>query len=148
MTHDRAVKTSSLASALFFLFGVAMVMCLAFGDRVLLPGFVDLTYLPFDGAQTLQDDSARVLGAISGGLLAGLGAMMWMVTREVYAKDPNIGQHILLTGIISWFIIDSAGSLSVGAWFNVVMNLAYLAIVLVPLIAASTASTEQAQTTV
>jgi len=134
MTHDtatKALKTAALATALF---GLAMVLALITPLRAVFEIFLDLVHYPLDGQQSLSSDSAHVLTAISGGLLVGLGALIWGITQELYAKRPDVGGRIILLGVFAWYLPDSFGSYMVGAWFNVVLNTGFLAIFVLPIL--------------
>ncbi|WP_299890088.1 excinuclease ABC subunit A [uncultured Ruegeria sp.] len=133
MTHTRATQLLRGASAICIAFGVLMFLSLPFQLGSLFGLFLDLAHLPIDGRQTFTSDSELLLGAISGGLLTGLGVITWQVTNHVYATNPEIGGRIMMYGLISWFVIDSTGSIFAGAWFNVVLNSGFLALFVVPI---------------
>ena len=97
---------------------------------------MDLTHLPLDGAQSFGGDSEKVLGAIGGGLLVGLGVLVWQITIHVYAKDPSTGASIINWGVWSWYLVDSTGSILAGAWFNAVLNTGFLLMFVLPIMLA------------
>ncbi|OIQ45161.1 MAG: excinuclease ABC subunit A [Roseobacter sp. MedPE-SW] len=134
MTHDTATKALKGAALATVLFGLAMVLALITPLRAVFEIFLDLVHYPLDGQQGLTSDSAHVLTAISGGLLVGLGALIWGITQEVYAKRPDIGARIILVGVFAWYLPDSFGSYMVGAWFNMVLNTGFLAIFVLPIL--------------
>lgn len=136
MTHDRATRLLSLAAIASALFGLAMFATIALDLRAPLEFFLDLAILPLDGADRLDSAAVRLMTAISGGLLVGLGVMIWQVVCDVYARDAETGGRIILRGVLAWFVIDSAGSVLAGAAFNVVMNSGFLALFLLPLLLA------------
>ncbi len=136
MTHDRATRLLSLAAVVSALFGLAMFATIALDLRAPFEMFLDLAILPLDEADRLDSAAARLMTAISGGLLTGLSVMTWQVVRDVYARDAETGGRIILRGVLAWFVIDSAGSVLAGAAFNVVMNSGFLALFLVPLLLA------------
>ncbi len=138
MTHPTATSALKFASLFCALIGLMMVATLL-GGHALMAMFLDLTHLPFDGAQTFSSDSELVLGAISGGLLFGFGVMAHQVTTHVYAHNPALGRQIILRGILAWFVVDSSGSLLAGAWFNVFLNSGFLALFCLPILAAQSA---------
>ncbi len=137
MTHSRAVFHLKLACAICIATGLIVPLSLAANTFGPLSWFMDLAHLPLDSTQSFGTDSELLLGAISGGLLVGLGVMAHQVTTHVYTSDPHTGGHILRVGIWAWFIVDSTGSVLSGAWFNVVMNGAFLAMFLVPILLAN-----------
>ena len=104
----------------------------------------DLVIFPLDGAQSLGGTDVRLLSAICGGLLAGLGVMMWLVATEVFARDPVLGRSMILKSIFTWFVIDSSMSFAAGAPLNVVGNIGFLLIFVLPVWNASPAIQQHA----
>lgn len=96
--------------------------------------FVDLAVFPPDGAQGFAMPETRLLMAIVGGLTAGIGAAIWMISKHFYAEHPVLGRKIMLTFILIWFVVDSVGSVLAGAWFNAVLNSGLLVAMILPLI--------------
>ncbi|MCV2886947.1 excinuclease ABC subunit A [Ruegeria aquimaris] len=136
MTQDRATRLLSFAAVVSSLFGLAMFATIALDRHAPLEFFLDLAILPLDAADRLDSAAVQLMTAISGGLLVGLGVMIWQVVRDVYARDAETGGRIILRGVLAWFVIDSAGSVLAGAAFNVVMNSGFLALFLMPLLLA------------
>ena len=95
--------------------------------------FVDLAVLPLDGAESFAATETRLLMAIVGGLTAGIGGAIWMITKHVYMQHPAVGRKILLTFILIWFVVDSVGSVLSGAWFNAILNTGLLIAMILPL---------------
>ena len=96
-------------------------------------GFLlDIVFLPLDGAPTAGGKAARLLSAISGGVLVGWGLMMWLLATSLYPKEPTICRKIILTSIISWFIVDSSMSVAAGAILNAFFNVGFLLVFTVP----------------
>ena len=92
----------------------------------------DLVVFPLDGGQSLGDVEARLLCAITGGLMTGLGVMIWLISTEVFARDPLLGRSIIIKSFASWFVIDSAMSIAAGAPLNVIGNTAFLLLFMLP----------------
>ena len=92
----------------------------------------DLVIFPLDGAQSLGGVDVRLLCAITGGLMAGLGVLMWLVATEVFARDPLLGRALILKSIATWFVIDSSMSIAAGAPLNVIGNLGFLLVFVLP----------------
>ncbi len=130
MTRTTLLK---YASAMIFGFGLLFFLSLISPIAALMDLFVDLAFLPYDGIQSATSESAQLLTAIAGGMLTGWGLMFWLVTTRIYAKDPELGKSIMLPSIVVWFLLDSIGSVIVGAWFNVVMNAGFLLSIAGPL---------------
>ena len=73
---------------------------------------LDLLSWPLDGSSTYQSNDARFLSAIAGGFLLGWGVMIWCLSIWVYDKAPEAVRRTVLIGALSWFFLDSAGSVS------------------------------------
>lgn len=95
----------------------------------------DLTLWPLDGAQSLAAPETRLIYGIAGGVMAGWGVMIWLLVDRVWPRDPKTARYLILTALFTWFAIDSAASFAAGAPLNVVVNIGFLAIFLVPLMA-------------
>jgi hypothetical protein len=126
-------KGLRLAAGVTFLTGVALAVSawppLAAPVRLL----ADLLIWPLDGAQTLAAAETRLMLAISGGVMAGWGAMIWQLAGTGFTRHPDETRRIILSSLLIWFAIDSTASVLAGAAVNVIANLAFLALFLVPL---------------
>lgn len=94
--------------------------------------FADLLIWPFDGNPAAMDQLTRLISAISGGIMVGWGVLLWMVTAQVLPRLPEIGRRLILASIISWFVVDSTGSVVSGVPLNLVGNLLFLIAFVVP----------------
>ena len=72
-----------------------------------------------------------LLVAISGGLTAGLGGMLWALGTYVAGTAPDGAAKVTQITVWLWFCTDSTTSVLVGAPFNAVLNLAFLALMLI-----------------
>jgi hypothetical protein len=90
--------------------------------------------MPVDGAQSLSRDTEELLTAISAGIFFGFCVALWQITTEVYAKNAALGRRMIMSSVISWFVVDTAGSLIVGAWMNAILNTAFLIALLLPVL--------------
>ena len=133
MTQNHVVISLKIACGLTMAMGVGTLFALATQTFGLLSWFMDLLYLPLDGQQSFGDASTRVLSAIAGGLMLGLGLMIWQLVEHVYIDDPAKGAKIIQWGLWGWYLSDSLGSVVAGAWFNAVLNAGFLLMFLVPL---------------
>ena len=143
MTHDKSIKSlkiTIIASAGFALF---MFASLFTPLREVMSFFLDLVHMPLDGAQSLSRDTEEVLTAISAGIFFGFCVLLWLVTTEVYVKDPLLGRRMILSSVIAWYLVDTTGSLIVGAWMNAILNTAFLAALIAPVLKPATASNAQ-----
>lgn len=95
--------------------------------------FADLALWPLDGAQSLAAPEARLLCGILGGVLVGWGAAQLIVIRELMPERPALAARVLRHGALAWFATDSVASIVAGAAANVVGNIVFLAMFLIPL---------------
>lgn len=93
----------------------------------------DLLIWPVDGAETLAAPETRLGFAIGGGVLVGWGLMIWHLAGEPLARAPDAVRGIIRTSVLTWFLVDSAGSVAAGAALNVLANLVFLALFLIPM---------------
>ncbi len=96
-------------------------------------GFLlDLVYFPVNGAETVDMPAARILNAITGGLMTGLGIMTFLIASELMPRDPAIARRLILFGIGGWFAVDSSMSIAAGAPLNAVFNVGFLLLFYIP----------------
>ena len=94
---------------------------------------VDLLVWPMDSGETLSGGDARLLAAISGGVLAGWGLMIWHLAGSPLERDPDGIRRAITQATLIWFVVDTGGSIAAGAPLNGVSNLLYLWLLLWPL---------------
>jgi biotin transporter BioY len=94
---------------------------------------LDVLSWPIDGATTYASPDTRFLSALTGGFLFGWGVMVWCLSSWVYDKAPEAVRKTVLTGLISWFILDSSGSAASGNASNVFFNILVLLLAVGPL---------------
>ena len=135
MTHALRTTLLKLASLSLVAFGLLNVFALFTPLDAVMAIFVNLAHLaPLSTEQALDNGAARLWIGISGGLLAGFGTTPYLVARDVYGQYPDLGRRIVLAAIMSWYVVDSAGSVAAGAPFNAVINLVFLACFAVPVL--------------
>lgn len=123
------LKTGSAVTIGFgLLIAAAAIPALQAPTAILL----DLVYLPLDSSPSTGGAAARLLSAISGGVLVGWGLMFWMLATLLYAKEPDLCRKIILTSIISWFVVDSSMSIAAGAFLNALFNVGFLLVFVLP----------------
>lgn len=94
---------------------------------------LDLLSWPLDGATTYAAPDTRFLSALTGGFLFGWGVMVWCLSSWVYDKAPESVRKTVLTGLLSWFVLDSLGSIASGNTSNAIFNLFVLLLAVGPL---------------
>lgn len=114
---------------------LGFALMIAFGSHELTDGplrwFADLLFWPLGDPQVLTNE-AQLLAAILGGIMASWAALVWMLTDALAAEQPLLLRRLILTMMTIWFVIDSAGSVASGGWLNVIGNLAFLALFVLP----------------
>jgi hypothetical protein len=129
-TRQKALKSAAAVTVGFGLLTAAAAVPALQGPIVLL---ADLVIWPLDGAQAGGDRVARLMFAICGGVLAAWGVFLWMLADQVMPEMPEVARRIVLTAALTWFGVDSGASVLAGAPLNVIANLPFLMMYLVPL---------------
>ena len=133
MNHQQTVKWLKTASAIVIGFGLLTVVSVLPGISELMRLFLDLAFWPLDGAQNASGGEVALLSAILGGITIGWGVMFWQVSARLYPRDPELARSLILSSIVTWFVIDSTGSVLAGAPFNALYNASFLLLFAVPL---------------
>lgn len=94
---------------------------------------LDILSWPVDGATTYASPDTRFLSALTGGFLFGWGVMLWCLSTWVYDAAPEGVRRAVLTGVLCWFVLDSAGSIASGNTSNAVFNVPVLFLAVGPL---------------
>jgi hypothetical protein len=94
---------------------------------------LDILSWPIDGATTYSHPDTRFLSALTGGFLLGWGVLVWCLSSWVYDIAPDPVRRSVVTSILAWFILDSAGSLASGNGSNALFNVAVLLAAVGPL---------------
>ena len=94
---------------------------------------LDLVSWPLDGATTYASPDTRFLSALTGGFLLGWGVTIWLLSSWVYDKAPEAVRRAVLIGVLSWFFLDSAGSIASGNSSNAGFNVLFLVLGVGPL---------------
>lgn len=90
----------------------------------------DLIIWPLDGMQTLTAPEARLLMAISGGVMVGWGVTLWKLAGYLMPQDMPAARAITMTGLYCWFGVDSIASIAAGAPINAVANVSFVVLFL------------------
>lgn len=108
---------------------LSAVPALNIGVRLL----TDLLVWPFNGAETLAASETRLALAIGGGVMLGWGLMIWQLAGEPLERAPDAVRGIIRASVLGWFVVDSAASVAAGAALNILPNLVFLALFLLPM---------------
>jgi hypothetical protein len=87
---------------------------------------LDVLSWPLDGATTYASPDTRFLSALTGGFLLGWGVMIWCLSTWVYDAAPEGVRKTVVTSVLAWFMLDSAGSIASGNASNVAFNVVIL----------------------
>ena len=91
----------------------------------------DLLRWPLDGHPAVFSNDTQAVNAVLGGVMIGWGALMLTLAREdVFDERIRVGMQ---ASLLLWFSTDSAGSLAAGLHGNVVLNILFLLVFLIPL---------------
>lgn len=118
MTQKQLMLWFSVASALMVPIGLFFA-------------FAGLAVLPVDKAVLLpwQD-------GVYGATFMGWGATLFFAGRIAFQRNDRDLMKALLYGLIVWFAAESSFSAYFAVWFNVGVDIAVLAVLSLPLIAA------------
>jgi biotin transporter BioY len=94
---------------------------------------LDILAWPIDGVPTYASPDTRFLSALTGGFLLGWGVTVWVLATRVYRHAPEAVRRAVVTGLCSWFVLDSAGSIASGNPSNAGFNVLVLLILVGPL---------------
>lgn len=94
---------------------------------------LDLLSWPLDGQTTYDAPDTQFLSALTGGFLLGWGVMIWCLSLWAYDQAPEGVRKAVVTGTVSWFLLDSMGSFASGNSSNIVFNIVILLIAIGPL---------------
>lgn len=94
---------------------------------------LDLLAWPIDGVQHYHEATTRFLSALTGGFLLGWGVLIWCLSGEIFTAAPEAVRRAVLSSVVAWFVLDSAGSIASGQPSNALFNVLVLLIVVGPL---------------
>ena len=94
---------------------------------------MDISSWPMDGLQNLAANSTVFLSALLGGILFGWGVLIWILSGTIYDKAPEEIRKAVLFSAISWFVVDSVGSVLSGNAYNAFANTILLLVLVGPL---------------
>ncbi|MEO0599979.1 MAG: hypothetical protein AAF211_00995 [Myxococcota bacterium] len=94
----------------------------------------DVLHWPLDGNPSRFDALTMQVDAVLGGVMVGWGVTLLALTFGPLQRDVRGVARAMLSGLVTWFVVDSAGSLAAGLPANVVLNTVFLGLFLVPLL--------------
>lgn len=132
MTHAQVTTLLKLAAATVIGFGLMMAAAAVPSLTAPTALLLDLVFFPVDSSPTMAEPVVRFLSAICGGVLVGWGVSIWLIVTRLLPRDPALARQLILVSVCSWFLVDSCGSILSGGHWNVVGNIGFLLIFLVP----------------
>ncbi|MDZ7629002.1 MAG: hypothetical protein U5J99_11445 [Parvularculaceae bacterium] len=106
-----------------------------------IPGFdglvvwaFDFLSWPLDGNPGALNPTAKFMSAISGGVLAGLGVLNWLLVAPALEAGDRRILNAAIASVFVWCAVDSTGSVLSGNAPNVFFNLVILALYVVPIL--------------
>ncbi len=117
-----------------FVIGFGAVMAAAALPALSAPTtlLLDLAFLPLDGAQSMDTPAGRLFSAVTGGVLVGWGVLLWLIADRLIPRDPALARQMILLSLLTWFVIDSMGSAVSGGYGNLLGNIVFLLMFLIP----------------
>ncbi len=115
-------------------FGLFLVMAPGFTRQ----GFSLLVYADTGRIVAFGADAVAYIAlvhAVLGGVMFGWGVALLLVVRGLFARGAREGWQIIAISVAAWFVPDTAFSLWSGFWQNAVLNVAFLILFAVPLVA-------------
>jgi hypothetical protein len=91
-----------------------------------------------------REPTTRFLSALTGGFLLGWGVTIWCLGRYVYPLAPGPARKTVVIGLLSWFVLDSAGSALSNNQPNIFFNIVVLLTAVGPLWRAGSAERGEA----
>ena len=133
MSLMRSTNWLKWASAIVIGFGLLIALSVLPAMAAPVQFLLDLIFWPIDGVQRIATAELRVALAISGGVMAGWGVLLWQLSTKLYPREPKLGRGLILTSIGTWFLVDSLGSIAAGAPLNALFNVGFLVLFYWPL---------------
>lgn len=135
MTPERWRLWLLAANVLVIVAGVGLALLALFGSMSWLMGVL---YLPGEPDVSEARTLSFAIG-VSGAVMVGWGASMLLVYLDATTIEQPRLARAFLVGVVTWFVLDCAVSLTLGAVVNAAANVVFLAALLPPLAALSRA---------
>ncbi len=95
----------------------------------------DLLAWPMDGKPAAFSAETFAVNAVAGGVMAGWGVLMYGLSAGPIARGDRDVRRMVMAGLTVWFVVDSTGSWAAGMIGNIVLNIVFLVLFLIPLVA-------------
>lgn len=95
--------------------------------------FFNLASSGSEGVAGLNTPESKLAMAIAGGVFGGLGAMYLFISAPGIEQGNELIRKGSIYVFVTWFVIDSGASIASGNAPNVIPNLVFLVVYLVPL---------------
>ena len=92
---------------------------------------LDLLTWPVDGQPSGFQNEAFILNAVLGGVMIGWGTLMFLLSKELHTSVHLVKP--MKIALLFWFVSDSAGSLAAGVPGNVVLNITFITMFMIPI---------------
>lgn len=134
MTQAFQKKYLIFTSFLIGSFGPIFFLGSMFETSALASWSLDLLSWPIDGNMNYSAPTTRFLSALTGGFLFGWGMTVFCLSLWVFDSAPNECRKVVLVGIMSWFCLDSLGSVLSGNVSNMFFNVIIACLAIGPLV--------------
>lgn len=113
--------------------GIAMALLIGTGMLPNVSGPFESAI--YSGPLTAEEENFRAWAyGAWGATMAGWGIVLLGLVRGPFARKEMWAWRSFTTGLLIWFVIDTGFSVNFGVWYNVSINVAVLALALLPLV--------------
>lgn len=134
MSRSIWVRLLGVASIELILFGLIALAASHPSGAAPWGFFFDLVRWSFEPGPYQFDEDAQLLNGVSGGLLIGWGVVLTWLSFGPIARGDEGARRAAIIGILAWFAADSTGSILSGTPGNIILNLGFLAVFMIPLV--------------
>ncbi|MEO0498832.1 MAG: hypothetical protein AAF141_15995 [Pseudomonadota bacterium] len=127
----RGVKFSALV-----LIGFGLLTAAAAHPTMAAPTDWVLRVIMFDLSRDLAINTPeeRLMVAILGGIILGWGVTIFAIAEGWYRSAPQAAGRAIVTATTAWFVVDGIGSVLSGSAMNIVPNIGFFAILVLPVL--------------
>ncbi len=127
------INSLKTASAIVIIFGIIVLLGAIPQTAILVHFLIDLIFWPIDSTPDLSSPAFNAIFGISGSITIAWGAMLWIISTQLYPKDKPLARKLILTSLTTWFILDCIASYIAGVPLNIILNIPFLLIFAIPL---------------